>query len=252
MYIIVLCLYVPKISELSSKIDGRYEALIKQNQTHKSSFATSFNINSVSRFVSADVKIGLNLTYPNAILAANIPVNITGIVYIKNVQLINSSSPKSIDRIYYGFQNCIQFPLTLDEDDVPKWGYLDINFNLANSGIFIDSQNDYGVVSWGQTTTANVFWSMEGDYKPIIAVFYADKTNQTFTTDDIVIHVYPEQQLSEIESERISLDTNQASLQLSWIILILSAFTVIALIVQIWDVSDNECNYNKDHLDNRE
>jgi len=63
------------------------------------------------------------------------------------------------------------------------------------------------------------------------------------TIDTVVLHVYPQEHLTKIE-------TNQASISLAVVVLIFSTVGIIALVVQILDRSETQCKYTESHTDN--
>jgi hypothetical protein len=92
-------------------------------------------------------------------------------------------------------------------------------------------------------------WPVEGDYKPLVELFMLDGSSQNILVDSVVLHVYPQEQLAQIETNEVSLATNEASFNLSIVVFLFSIFTVIALIFQILDRPETNRKCPKDGSD---
>lgn len=176
------------------------------------------NHNGTSGFVESDIEFSLNFSYPKETLIIDERVEIIGLSVLKG------NVADNITRILLTFQNCMEYG-KFDQWGMPKQAFLHfVNIN-GSRGLAIDEEGR-PVYLLSDDITAN--WFMDGDYKPVIGVFYDNNTNSTMVIDDVVIHVYPKEQLTQIE-------TNKASVILSFTVLILSIVGVITLFYYLWD-----------------
>jgi hypothetical protein len=193
----------------------------------------------IGTFNESGLAFRLNFTYPNGTLIANEPVTIDSIAIIDYAY-------STLDEVVIFFQNSLAYPFSYEDNGIiPKQGSL-----AFRNPVYIEGEGtvvrNVSVGSYTQIT-----WPIEGDYIPIIGVFFRDGTNKTYTTSDVVMHVYPPEQLTQIETNRISLENNQASLDLSRAVLILSTVGIVALAFQIVDRADNDCKYAQDQTDTK-
>ena len=118
-------------------------------------------------------------------------------------------------------------------------------FKLPLQGILV-FHNPINVESDSNTTFNNIYvnsnmnitFPIEGDYKPIIGLEFKDNSTTYFEAKNTVLHVYPREQLKQLETERVSLESDLASLELSKAVFILSTIAVISIVVQIFRGSD--------------
>lgn len=146
----------------------------------------------------------------------------------------------TLDHVEIFFQNSLAYPVSYEDNGIiPKQGTLNFPnpYRLGGTGTIVSN------ISVG--SSAQVIWPIEGDYTPIIGVFFLDGTNKTYTGSDVVIHVYPAEQLTQIDTERASLESSQASLKLSEAVFILGSISILAVIIQILDHSETDCKYTK-------
>ena len=177
----------------------------------------NINLNGAVGFVDTQVSIGLYFTYPNGTLFVGDKVDIIGYAYLKR------SVSDNISMIAIGFQNCLEYPIFEIFNGIPKQGML----QFGNERFYLEVNKITGEVESVWYTSANVTWSIEGDYKPIIGIFYTDGKNSTMTTEDVVIHVYPKGQLTQIQ-------TNKVTTQLAFVAYVFSGLGVASIIIQIY------------------
>lgn len=192
----------------------------------------------------ADISITLDFICPNETLVINEIVNVSGTV------ILHDPAMYEINYVEVGFQNSLGRNLT-DNTIIhnlwgePLQGSLRFGQWTEKSISYVDSNHntytDYANVA--QDNIA-VSWSTDGDYRPIIQWFFSNGTSQLTIYDEVVIHVYPQEQLTQIE-------TNRVSISLSVIVLAFSTVGIAALVVQILDRTENECKYTKDQTDNK-
>ena len=84
-----------------------------------------------------------------------------------------------------------------------------------------------------------VAWAIDGDYVPTIEITFFDGTNQTIVANDISIHVYPQEELTQIE-------TNKVSVIITLALFIFSAVGVVTLFFDLWDSEEKVCKYEKE------
>ena len=229
VYLIILSVYVfGIIIPLEGTISVRYNELTQTPKPYTFQIKMPFNLSNVYGVgldTSMDVIIGVTFTLPNGTLVANEPVDISSTVALRSTAITR------INYIDVVFQNCLTYPKYVDAQGVPVQGILTYN-NPVNAYLATNATPPSPLVIGLNT---KVYWSIDGDYKPVIEVFFFDGTNLVIDVNSVVLHVYPQEQLTQYETERISLETNQASLRLSEAVLVLSTVSILALSVQIWD-----------------
>jgi hypothetical protein len=185
----------------------------------------NINLNGIKGFVDTDVTISLNLRLNKPTLTSDEPVDINGLAIFKSERTAN------ITKIAVSFQNCMEYQ-KFDQWGIPEQAFL--VFDNKSGAFTID--NITGKLVYFVIKNMKVNWSVDGDYKPIIGVFYNDNTNSTMTDEDVVIHVFPKEQYTQIQ-------TNKASIILSWAVLGLSLIGVFDLFIQLWNYGLDKYNY---------
>ncbi len=183
------------------------------------SFAVPINIDlqGVKGFGNPPISIGLNFIYPNGTLYVNDNVSIYGYAYLR------PDVTENITMIAVGFQNCLEYPIVDAFWGIPKQGFVQIREEMPTIGV----NQQTGEVEKFWLGNETVTWSIEGEYKPIIGIFYKDGTNTTLTTDDVVIHVYPKEQLTQVK-------TNKVTVELAIVALAISGLGILSILMQIW------------------
>lgn len=160
----------------------------------------------------ADITITLNITYPYGTLIVDEPVKIDAIALLHEPIAI-----ESIKRVSLGFQNSLLVNST-DSEVIhnsmgePLQGGLNFLDWTADTVSYTDSNgNMYTsdvIIAYDSITLS---WSIDGDYKPIIQWFYrsgnpySGNTSSTVAIyNEVVIHVYPKEQLTQIETNRVN------------------------------------------------
>lgn len=154
----------------------------------------NMNLNGTLGFLESDIKFSLNFTYPHGTLIVDDPINITGSAVFRSLTAIDK-----VAYVQFGFQSCLFAPITQDSDGVPRQGYL-VFYNPIHLENMTGQEYDNIVLI--QDDSINVLWTLEGDYKPIIGIFFKDGTNKTLTSESMVLHVYPKEQLTLIETNK--------------------------------------------------
>ncbi|MFB3888789.1 MAG: hypothetical protein ACE14S_04795 [Candidatus Bathyarchaeia archaeon] len=214
------------ILPVENAIAKKYEELTlsPQPRTFQVPMAIALNSSSGFSFGDSDIKINFEITCPNGTLVTNDPIDIAATVVLRNEAMYQ------IKEIVMVFQNWLQFPPGNDEQNLPIQGGFAFE-NPISAYQALNVTPPY-IKLFGEGT---VYWSIEGDYSPKIELIPFEGESQIFNVDTIVLHLYPQEQLAQQESTRMSLQTNQASLKLSEVVLILSTVSIVALAVQIWD-----------------
>ena len=231
--IIILVTYFVVIGIFYPNISRTYSDITKPLQPRTFQIPIFINSNGTVGFTNGtDIEIGLSITYPNGTLVINEPVDLTVTVVLKGEAITK------IQQIDFTFQNWLTYPATSDTEGIAQQGTIVFSNNFPNSPYYpygnSTPPSNANYISTGHST---VYWSVDGDYKPVFELFFFDGTNSPLTTvDSVVLHVYPQEQLTQIE-------TNQASINLSVVVLIFSTVGIIALVVQIWDHTETECKY---------
>lgn len=238
----VLTQYYVQYSETKTVIDSRYADLTKPLQPYTFQIPLYLRFNNTNRigtFNESGIAFRLTFTYPNGTLVTNEPVTIDSTA-------IMDYAYSTLDHISIFFQNSLAYPISYENNGIiPRQGTL----NFQNPYHFEGTGNVISNISVGSYT--QVIWPIEGDYTPIIGVFFTDGTNKTYIGNDVVIHVYPAQQLTQIDTERTSLEASQASLKLSEAVFILGSLSVLAVVIQILDRSETVCKYTREESNNQ-
>jgi hypothetical protein len=250
-YSLVLVLVLPNIITTLSKVSTEYDELIKPLQPLTVLEPIAFNPAGRQGYIVpyTDIEIALSVTYPNGILVTNENVSVVATVFWN----ITNNDAENMTSFYLTFQNAVDYPLTFQ-----NLTYQDKNFQtyFPMSGYFsfdnvMSMTNKTG--RYYLTGTAlmqanrTIMWQQEGDYKPILQINYVGGSSLVNVIDEVVFHVNPREQLTQLETNRIGLEANIASLRLSEAVLILGTIAIVALCVQIVDRSDYECNYPKNN-----
>ena len=80
---------------------------------------------------------------------------------------------------------------------------------------------------------AIVTWPLDGDFKPLMVLFFQDGSTQETTTQDIVFHVYPQEQLTQLESTNVSVI-------LTYAVFVLTLLGVIGIGVELWPKEEKQ------------
>lgn len=241
-YIVLVIPYIQNVQNASNDVSKEISELTKPPRPYSFQIPLYLRFNGtnpIGLINESGIAFALNFTYPNGTLIANEPVTINSTALIDYAY-------STLDHVVIFFQNSLAYPFSYEDNGIiPKQGSLAFPNPLNIEGTNIVVRN-VTVISNAQIT-----WPIEGDYTPIIGVFFRDGTNKTYTTNDVVIHVYPQEQLTQIETNRISLENNQASLELSKAVVILSTIAIVAFVVQIVDRTDNQCKNPQDQANNK-
>jgi hypothetical protein len=169
-------------------VGGSYTEVISspQPQSFQIPFVYNFQSNTTVGFGNPsdnDMQIGLTFYYPQGTLVAGEAVNVSGLVKLNTQQAL------TVTEIDIGFDNCLQYPITYN-NGMAEYGTLHIDNKIADDTII------------GNTT---ITWPIDGDYGMFGVVFYNYGTsNQTFRNTNVDFHVYPQQQLTQIETDKIT------------------------------------------------
>ena len=183
----------------------------------------NINLSGAKGFIEPQFSIGLTFTYPNGSLFVGDEVNIDGRAVLRN-EIVNN-----ISSIAIGFQNCLSYPVSEVYDGIPKQGILQFSHDR-----FVPDYNritgEIASVWFGDSV---VTWSIEGDYKPIIGIFFNDGKNTTMTVEDITIHVYPKEQLTQMQ-------TNKVATEVAIVAFGFSGLGVISIVVAIFPKNEKD------------
>jgi hypothetical protein len=199
---------------------------------------------------ASDVNCSLIFNFPNGTLYTN--NNIT----IPSQVALSQRAINALQSIEIGFQNSLQYPLTLDVNNMPISGILHFgNFGASGErGLNItDSHGNHIVIgeiigvqnSVVFEDTRSIFWSLDGDYKAIIHLIYKNGTTSTLLSDSTVMHVYPEEELTQVITSQAAVNLAVVSITVSIVALFIGAISVFSLAIQIIDGGNDNCNYPK-------
>lgn len=195
-----------------------YSEVSKSPEPRDVKLTLAVNLNGTTGFVESDIHFGLILHYSKGTLVVDEPVNVTGVAKLRSLKALSE-----VERVVVGFQNCLASPINPDKE-IPEQGYLD--FTQTNKFENNSGQEFGGLVS-DLEANEEVVWTIDGEYKPIIGIFFKDNTNKTFTSDDVIIHVYPKEQLTNIQ-------VNKVNIELTLAVFILTFLGVCSLMVELW------------------
>lgn len=211
--------------ELAHKID----ALSKPPEPYTYQIPLYFSFNGSSPFLNAsetDFAFLLTITYPNgSSLVPNDVVNITATAQIDKVI-------ETLDYVGIIFPNTLLYPETYGDNHFPLQGILQLsNPVYYNGGSGVSFHNVFS------SSDITIKWVTEGDYTPLVGFFFKDGTSKVYPTTNFVIHVYPMSEREQIENNIVSLRNNQANLELSKAVYLLSAVALaiayLALVIEI-------------------
>jgi len=240
-YFIIVKPYWDDVQSTSKEISMEIDELTKAPEPNDIELPMYFDFNStepLGKMGEINFAFILHLTYPNGSLIANdvIAVNATAVI---------TSIVESLDSITLAFPNSLNYPIAYKENRLPAQGILvfenifDEMPSLVIENTTIPSKHIFLV------REANITFPIEGDYRPIIGLEFKDNSTKYFEAKNTILHVYPEEQLKLLETDRIDLESNLASLELSKAVFILSTIAVISIAVQIFSYNNDKCKYQR-------
>jgi hypothetical protein len=183
------------------------------NAPHSRNFQVTFSVylNNTINIELPDVIIGLNVTYPNGTLVVDEPVTIFG------KAVLNTPQAKNIGNIAIAFDNAYEFPQSYDSHGIQKFVTLNIN-NPNNEDELLGH--------------INLSWPIDGDYRLIGYIIFYDGSLKSMNNNNVVFHVYPKEQLTQIQSNKISL-------VLTIVLLIFTYVGIIDIILRLLEKKPN-------------
>jgi len=223
LFIIGFFIWLPLT--LAPTITEGYNAVKDSPSSENFSIPMYLNLNSTNRFSTKDMGFLLNFTYPHGTLFANENVTLEA-----TLVFLNDNLYKTINYTTLGFQNCLSSPIGLDNNGLPIGAelFFETPFHVPESSTLTIT----GILV-ASVDSAVITWPIDGDYKPIIGVFYNDGTNSTYTTDDVIMHVYPQEQLTQIISTKVNMELTIA-------FLIFAVPSGLLLAKEVWPKSSQE------------
>ncbi|MCL5950005.1 MAG: hypothetical protein M1490_05965 [Candidatus Bathyarchaeota archaeon] len=228
--IFMLVTYVIFIIVFAFSIKGLTFDVLSAPERRSYLLPINLNLNGTMGFGNPDITLCLNFTYPRGALIVDESVDIIGL------SVLRGSAMSNVSMILVTFQNCLENG-SYDIFHFPKQAYLVFNNSDHNRGLTFD---DSGKIVYIFCDDTQAYWSLDGDFKPIVGVFFADNTNKTMIIDDVIIHVYPREQLTQMQSNSVSLILSIAGL-------ILGSVVVIEIFYNLWD-EDGKCKYPKNEF----
>ena len=230
IYIIVIALFAQDIVSTSL-------AVINSGQSRTFQIATYVNFNETSALHigfknESDMIISMNFTLPHGILAVNEPITINATAILKGNHILE------IGEVYVMFPNSLSYPTSYDADQIPIQGGIGIGNILYSEGRKnpnVTFSVDPGTI-FRINAESQIIWTIDGDYIPKIGVFFFDGSNSTYVPDDIILHVYPQEQFTQLQ-------TNKVSVIITLALFVFSAVGVATLFFDLWDSDKDVCKY---------
>lgn len=223
--------------EIKNSIDSRYNELSKPQEPYTFELPLYFDFNGTSRFGSintADFGFLLNVTYPNGTLVINEPIEI-------NFTAVITKVVETLDSVTVIFPSSLVYPVHYGENNLPSQGILFFENPFSTEGT---EGTIYHNIFY--QSTAVICFPMEGDYKPLIKFTFKDGSSKIAEVTNVNLHVYPKEQLTALDTARLSLQASQASLRMSEAVFVLGTISVIALVVQVLDHSETDRKQTKE------
>lgn len=178
----------------------------------------------------------LELTFPNGSLIAN------DVIHVKATAVITHII-ESLDHITLAFPNSLEYPKRYKENRLPAQGILVFENPFDEMPSVVMGNTTFSEMEVFIVSEANITFQIEGNYRPIIGFEFDDNSTKYFEAKNTVLHVYPEEQLKILETERVALESNLASLELSKAVFILSFIAIFSIVIQIISYNSDKCQY---------
>jgi hypothetical protein len=221
IYFLSLVIFIFSIRGLASDV-------LSASEERSYLFPINLNLNGTMRLGEPDITFCLNFTYPKGTLVVDEPLDIIGL------SVLRGKAMDDVNMTLLTFQNCLRAE-SYDVFHFPKQAFLVFNNSDHNRALTFD---DSGKTAYILCDDTEAYWSMDGDYKPIISIFYANNTNRMMVIDDVTIHVYPREQLTQMQSNSINLLLSIAGFILGFVV-------VIDLCNNLWNYEAESCRYAK-------
>lgn len=215
--LLVILSYVGISAYFLPKIIADYDEVINSSKPRTFQFPININLNGTVGFFEPQVSIGLTITYPRGILIVDEPVKVHGHAVLDNETAYNVSV------IVVVFQNCLKYPMNYTYKGIPRQGF--IVFNATDR--MLDYNRITGKAVYNILGDSTISWPIDGESKTILGIFYNDGTNTTMAINDLVLHVYPKEQLTQIQ-------TNKVTTELTVAVFIFATFGVFSIASDIW------------------
>lgn len=233
-YYVIVEPYWKDVQSTSDRISIELDELTKSPESNDFKLPMYFNFNEsnpIGKINETDFAFILHLTYPNGSLIAN------DIIYV-NATAVIDRIVESLDKITLAFPNSLRYPLTYGENRLPIQGIL-----VFDNPIRIEGKINGTFTNIYASSDMNITFPVEGEYRPIIGLEFKDNSTVYFEAKNTILHVYPEEQLKQLETNRVSLESNLASLELSKAVFILSTIAIVSIAVQIFSYNNDNCKY---------
>jgi hypothetical protein len=226
------------VQSRSDKISTEIEELTKPPESNTIELPMYFDFEStelLGKIGEVDFPFILELTYPNGSLIANDVIHVKGTAFITHII-------ESLDRITLAFPNSLEHPKRYQKDRLLAQGIL-VYENPFYEMPSIVMENTTIPINVALVKEANITFPIEGEYRPIIGFRFKDNSTKYFEARNTILHVYPEEQLKQLETERIDLESNLASLELSKAVFILTFIAMFSIVIQIISYNSDKCKH---------
>jgi len=222
--LLVILSYVGVSAYFLPTILADYTGVIHSLDSRTFTFPININLKGTVEIANPPIMIGLTFTYSKGTLIVDEPVKVKGHAVIDEVI-------SNISAIVVNFQNCLEYPIKPVYKGIPKQGF--IIFNATDR--FLDFNTLTGTAVYNILGNATITWSVDGASKPILGILYDDGTNTTMTIEDLVLNVYPKEQLTQVQ-------TNKVTTELTIAVFIFAFFGVFSIASDIWHIEENQAS----------
>lgn len=236
--IAIILIYAIVIGVFSQDIISISSVVIDSGKPRTVQITTYVNFNQTEGYAGlkneSDVIISMNLTAPHGTLIVDDPITINAIALIKGDKLL------TVGQVWVFFPNCLAYPTSYYENEVPIEGVLRFDNEIytaknkyPNIDFTVQPNTTFRII-----TSNQVIWNIDGDYTPKVAVFFFDGSNKTYTPQNTVLHVYPQEQLQQSQ-------TNKVSVIITLALFVFSAVGIASLFFDLWESGQSVCKYEK-------
>jgi hypothetical protein len=180
--------------------------LSPEAETH-TELMTSATFGQATRSQQADLSILIELYY-NKSLVVNEPVRIKARAVLQSVE----AKSRTVE-VRVSFQNALAWPKSYDENGLLSFGQVSM------------MRQDNATVLNNESV---LFWTVEGQFHPIIVTVFAGGIGYEGVTQDIAIQVFPHEKLMESQANRVTL-------VLTYALFVLTALGIVTTVFELWD-----------------
>ena len=177
-----------------------------QARTYQISSGYNFQSDSVALLSKEDILFAETFCYPYGILITDEPIGVAGIA------ILRTDSAQTVTSIIMIFQNSLAYPKCNTSTGIPIPGNIILARTLTTDRL---------------EGKATIYFPVEGDYQGIMMLSFANGATQEITIPNLVLHVYPQEELTQLESTHISV-------MLTYAVFVLTIMGIINIGVDLW------------------